>query len=121
MRSGFHTNVPPVISAQIQSVKAFSFLYGIVEIRAKLPSEEWIFPQLLLEPVNNFYGKQNLASGQMRIAFTKGRNGGLSGGVLLGAEEPARSLKMCKHSKLISLNDDFHIFSLKWTQGCSIS
>lgn len=89
-----------------------------MKVRAKLPSEEWVFPQLLLKPVNNFYGKQNLASGQMRIAFTKGKNGVLSGGVLLGSEEPARSLKMCSHSKTIRLNDDFHEFYLKWTQGC---
>lgn len=101
------------------TLKKFSFLYGKVEIRAKLPSEEWIFPQILLEPTNNFYGKKNLASGQMRIAFTKGKDGLLSGGVILGSTEPTRTSKMCINPNVIRLADDFHTFSLEWKPGLS--
>lgn len=108
---------PPVISGRITTLHKFSFLYGKVEIRAKLPAEDWIFPLLILEPTSNFYGKENLGSGQMRIAFTKGKNGLLSGGVLLGSAEPLRSLKMCNNPNSIPLSDDFHTFSLEWKPG----
>ncbi|KAJ6635285.1 Beta-1,3-glucan-binding protein 1 [Pseudolycoriella hygida] len=112
-RSG-STILPPVISSRITTFNKFSFLYGKVEIRAKLPSQDWIFPQLLLEPTKSAYGKHNLASGQMRIAFTKGANGLLSGGVLLGSTEPMRTIKMCTNPNPINLGDDFHTFALEW-------
>jgi len=50
----------------------------------------------------------------MRIAFTKGKDGLLSGGVLLGSSEPERTLKMCTNPNAIRLGDDFHTFSLEW-------
>lgn len=98
------TITPPVISSQITTAHTFSFLYGKVEIRAKLPSENWFFPQLLLESTQNFYGQHNLKSGQMRIAFTKGTTGVLQGGVLLGSSEPTRTLKMCRYANEIDLS-----------------
>ncbi|XP_037037539.1 beta-1,3-glucan-binding protein-like [Bradysia coprophila] len=113
-RTSGSTIIPPVISSRLTTLNKFSFLYGRVEIRARLPSEDWVFPLLLLEPANNFYGAKNLASGQMRIAFVKGKDGLLSGGVLLGATEPTRSIKMCTNPNPINLNSDFHTFSLEW-------
>lgn len=80
---------------------------------------DWIFPQLLLEATSNFYGKANLASGQMRIAFTKGKDDLLSGGVLLGSSEPYRTMKMCTNPNTIHLSDDFQTFSLEWKPGLS--
>ncbi|KAK5642301.1 hypothetical protein RI129_008468 [Pyrocoelia pectoralis] len=38
--------LPPVISAQISTMDYFSFKYGIVEISAKLPKGDWIYPGL---------------------------------------------------------------------------
>lgn len=116
-RTSGSTIVPPIISSRITTFHKFSFLYGKVEIRAKLPSEDWIFPQLLLEPTDNFYGKRNFASGQMRVAFAKGKDGFLSGGVLLGSTEPTRTIKMCTNPNQINLSDDFHTFSLEWRPG----
>lgn len=116
-RTSGSTIIPPIISSRITTLKTFSFLYGKVEIRAKLPSDDWIFPQLFLEPTNNFYGKRNLASGQMRVAFVKGKDGLLSGGVLLGSTEPTRTIKMCTNPNPIDLSNDFHTFSLEWKPG----
>lgn len=50
----------------------------------------------------------------MRIAFTKGKDGLLSGGVILGSSEPTRTIKMCTNPNVIRLSDDFHTFSLEW-------
>lgn len=107
----------PVSSGRINTAKSFNFRYGKVEIRAILPSSDWIFPQLFLEPSTNFYGKQNLGSGQMRIAFTKGQNGPLSGGVLLGDRDPFRLLKMCTSSNTKKWSEDFHTYTLLWHPG----
>lgn len=105
----------PVCTGRINTAKSFNFRYGKVEIRAILSSSDWLFPQLFLESTANFYGKQNLGSGQMRIAFTKGQNGPLSGGVLLGDRDPFRLLKMCTYPNTQQQwSDDFHTYELHW-------
>jgi len=34
----------PVVSARLRTKGSFSFLYGKVEVRAKLPGGDWTFP-----------------------------------------------------------------------------
>lgn len=104
----------PISTGRINTAKSFNFRYGKVEIKAILPSSAWIFPQLFLESSANFYGKHNLGSGQMRIAFTKGQNGPLSGGVLLGDRDPFRLLKMCSSPSTEQWSEDFHTYTLNW-------
>lgn len=36
--------LPPTISAQITTKDSFSFTYGVVEVRARLPKGDWIYP-----------------------------------------------------------------------------
>lgn len=36
--------LPPVLSARMNTKSTFSFKYGTVEIRAKLPKGDWIYP-----------------------------------------------------------------------------
>lgn len=40
----FFTILPPVVTAKFRSNKSFNFKYGKVEIRAKLPKGDWMFP-----------------------------------------------------------------------------
>jgi len=110
--------LPPLVSAQIETKNYFNFKFGRIEIRARLPNADWIFPQIFLEPSSyRIYGKTNYQSGQMRIAFTEGSNTcDLKGGILLNSKQPIRTAKLC--SKLCSANvwsKDFHIYSLNWT------
>lgn len=37
--------LPPVLSAQITTEKSFSFRYGKITIKAKMPSGDWIVPR----------------------------------------------------------------------------
>lgn len=37
--------LPPIVSSRLQTKSTFSFKYGKVEIRAKLPKGDWIFPR----------------------------------------------------------------------------
>ncbi|XP_055599800.1 beta-1,3-glucan-binding protein-like [Uranotaenia lowii] len=110
--------IPPVLSAQISTFNSFKFLYGKIIIRAKLPKGDWIFPQLYLYPNNEYYGRDEYASGLVRIAFAPGGprlRDQLYGGVILNNAEPLRCSKMCTLTRAHSWTDDFHEFGLTWT------
>ncbi|XP_049819666.1 beta-1,3-glucan-binding protein-like [Aethina tumida] len=106
--------VPPVLSSQINTKNKFAFKYGKIEVRAKLPEGNWIYPELFLNPLTETYGSDFL-SGQMRIAF----NGGnpelikmVSGGVMMGDGTITRTYGM--KSKKIPNTSDFHNYTLLW-------
>ncbi|GLV44857.1 Gram-negative bacteria binding protein 3 [Carabus blaptoides fortunei] len=110
--------LPPIISGRVKTKDTFAFRYGKVDIRAKLPKGNWIYPELFLQPAEFAYGLQ-YDSGQMRVAFSAGNAGlgnELQGGVILGTTEEARRYGMRK-----SVNDEgewsdnFHVYSLHWT------
>ncbi|XP_037907713.1 gram-negative bacteria-binding protein 3-like [Hermetia illucens] len=110
--------LPPIISGQISTKGHFSFLYGSIQIRAKVPDIKWAFPQLFLDPSEFAYGKSDYSSGQMRVGFTDGISKcTLSGGVILAANRTFRNLKMCE--KLCNngegWNADYHVYGMKWT------
>lgn len=46
-RAALSTILPPVVSAKLNTKNSFRFRYGRVEIRAKLPKGDWIFPRNL--------------------------------------------------------------------------
>ncbi|XP_050668501.1 beta-1,3-glucan-binding protein-like isoform X1 [Leptidea sinapis] len=115
--------LPPVVSGRIRS--RFAFQYGTVEIRAKLPRGDWIYPELLLEPKYTKYGSQSYSSGVIKIAMARGNvhlsdtnyeSSVLQAGPILNA--------VCKgpftyyKRKLFDgspWSDDFHVYSVTWT------
>ncbi|XP_056629844.1 uncharacterized protein LOC130440605 [Diorhabda sublineata] len=110
--------LPPVLSSRITTKNKLVFKYGLVEIRAKLPRGDWIYPELYLNPATEKYGP-NYQSGQIRIAFTPGNadmNTVLHGGVILGNTLAAR-VHEDKTSQLANghWSDEFHTFGVKWT------
>ncbi|XP_063910735.1 beta-1,3-glucan-binding protein-like [Zophobas morio] len=116
-RANIYLILPPVASAQISTKNKFSFKFGKIEIRAKLPKGDWIYPELYLNPLNEPYGP-DYASGQIRIAFLPGNehlNKNLQGGCILGSSQAGRNYGM----KTIKTDtgtwgDDFHVFTLIW-------
>ncbi|XP_050336421.1 gram-negative bacteria-binding protein 1 isoform X1 [Bactrocera neohumeralis] len=118
--------LPPILTARINTKHAFSFKYGRVEVRAKLPQGDWLFPLLLLEPLANLYGQQAYASGQMRIAFIRSNlnlqtSGGIEmggrvlyGGAVLRPEASYRNTFMVNTSRDAHFGATFHIYSLTW-------
>jgi len=61
----------PIQSARIRSVNSFAFQYGTIEIRAKLPLGDWLWPALWLLPRYNAYGEWP-ASGEIDIMESRG-------------------------------------------------
>ncbi|KAM7358751.1 gram-negative bacteria binding protein 3 [Cochliomyia hominivorax] len=110
--------INPLITARIKMKDKFSFKYGRVEVKAKMPGAMWVFPQLWLEPTKLIYGERQYHSGQMRIGHTtvNGEEINLRGGLILNAQEPWRSLKMCQfENNDLNLSQDFHVYELNWT------
>ncbi|XP_049297504.1 gram-negative bacteria-binding protein 1-like [Anopheles funestus] len=121
------TILPPVVSAKLNTKNYFRFRYGRVEIRAKLPKGDWIFPQLFLQPYENYYGYADYASGQMWIAhilanrMLVARDGKqidghrLRGGVLITNSGPVRSDFLRSNLNDDHFGDQFHVYGLVWT------
>ncbi|XP_018335441.1 beta-1,3-glucan-binding protein [Agrilus planipennis] len=116
--------LPPVLSGRMNTKKSFSFTYGTVQIRAKLPKGDWIYPQLFLNSKNEEYGRL-YESGQIRIAFSPGNrnsNSDLSAGCILGDSVAARNYGMRRLHKEPGWCNDFHVYEMKWTpDGISVS
>lgn len=71
----------PIQSARIRSVNSFSFKYGRLEVRAKLPSGDWMWPAIWLLPKYNQYGEWP-SSGEIDIVESRGNSPSYpSGGV----------------------------------------
>jgi len=65
------TVINPVQSARISTRNSASIQYGRVEVRAKLPRGDWLWPAIWMLPVNNTYGPWPL-SGEIDIMESRG-------------------------------------------------
>jgi len=63
----------PVTSGRINSQGKFSFRYGRLEIRAKLPRGDWLWPALWLLPEDSIYGGWP-ASGEIDVMESRGND-----------------------------------------------
>ncbi|XP_045766769.1 beta-1,3-glucan-binding protein-like isoform X1 [Maniola jurtina] len=120
--------LPPIVSGRLTSY-LFSFKYGIVYVRAKVPKGDWLYPEILLEPLltkygGTFGGKFSLPE-ILKIALADGNR--------VNNEDYALVYQIFNRSKLGLGNcgatktesttrfnhdfwgDDFHEFALRWT------
>ncbi|KAF5298991.1 hypothetical protein FQA39_LY11623 [Lamprigera yunnana] len=123
--------LPPVKSAKIVSKK--SFKYGKIEIKAKLPQGDWIVPIIQLEPLQ----KDAVSPANIIIVYSRGNNDLIANdpfidvrsmngndigarlilaGPLLTVTEPERSRQLVSMYQNIPVNEEFHVYSLEWTQ-----
>lgn len=65
--------ISPIQSAGLRTIKSFSFKFGKVNIRAKLPKGDWLWPAFWLMPKYNGYGDWP-ASGEIDIMVSRGNN-----------------------------------------------
>lgn len=61
----------PIQSAKLTTAQSFSFRYGRVEVRAKLPKGDWLWPAIWMLPAHNEYGNWP-ASGEIDIMESRG-------------------------------------------------
>lgn len=61
----------PIKSARIRTLNSFSFKYGKVEVNAKLPAGDWLWPAIWMLPRDNWYAGWP-ASGEIDIMESRG-------------------------------------------------
>jgi len=92
-RAGGGTNlINPIASARLRTVNSFSFKYGKVEVRARNPTGDWLWPAIWMLPKNLEYG-QWPTSGEIDIMESRGNlNYVDNNGVNIGAEQYGATL-----------------------------
>lgn len=91
-RVGTETHVlNPVKSARIRTLSSFNFKYGRAEVRAKLPSGDWLWPAIWLLPKRNAYGTWP-ASGEMDLMESRGNANLTVGGTQIGTRQVGQTL-----------------------------
>ncbi|OJT11698.1 Beta-1,3-glucan-binding protein [Trametes pubescens] len=119
------TVIPPVMSARVHTRQPYSIRYGRVEISAKLPRGDWLWPALWMLPVNDTYGAWP-ASGEIDIMEARGN----------GVDYPAQGIDYVRGSlnwgpfswlngvsktfgwwtnRRKTFADGFHTYALEWS------
>ena len=65
--------LPPVISARLTTKESFNFRYGKIEIRAKFPEGDWLYPEMWLVPNYDSYGA-GYSSGRVLLGLARGND-----------------------------------------------
>ncbi|KAH9938816.1 concanavalin A-like lectin/glucanase [Epithele typhae] len=118
------TVIPPVMSARINTLGHHAIKYGRVEISAKLPRGDWLWPALWMLPVDDAYGPWP-RSGEIDIMEARGN----------GPEYPAQGVDYVRGSlnwgpfswlngvsktfgwwtnRRKTFADGFHTYALEW-------
>jgi beta-glucanase (GH16 family) len=72
LRSGNPSNlINPIQSARLRSVHSFNVRYGKIEVSAKMPTGDWIWPAIWMMPKREGYGGWP-ASGEIDIVESRG-------------------------------------------------
>lgn len=117
--------INPIQSARLRTINAFSFKYGRMEVRAKLPRGDWIWPAIWMLPRHNFYGEWP-ASGEIDVVESRGNlkypGGGCAtvGSTLHWGPFFSQDKYQLTHATYTlpngkTFSDDFHVFGLVWT------
>jgi beta-glucanase (GH16 family) len=71
--AGNSSIVPPVLSGRINTSPGATIKYGRVEVTAKLPAGDWLWPAIWMMPLESKYGPWP-ASGEIDIVESRGNN-----------------------------------------------
>lgn len=118
--------VPPTKSGRINTKKAAQIKYGRVEVTARLPQGDWLWPAIWMLPVNNTYGPWP-RSGEIDIMESRGNNwtyaqGGnnIVSSALHWGPDPAQDAWWKTNNKRQALHTTysagFNTFGLEWSQ-----
>ncbi|KAF9039187.1 concanavalin A-like lectin/glucanase domain-containing protein [Panaeolus papilionaceus] len=118
------TIINPVQSARLTTRKSASIKYGRVEVRAKIPTGDWLWPAIWMLPVDNAYGPWPI-SGEIDIMEARGNGpsypkqgsdfvrGSLNWGPLTWLNGVSKTFGWW-HLRRGSYDQDFHTYALEW-------
>ncbi|KFA64744.1 hypothetical protein S40285_01399 [Stachybotrys chlorohalonatus IBT 40285] len=124
--SGNSTIVPPTKSGRINTKNGATIKYGKVEVTAKLPEGDWLWPAIWMLPVRDTYGPWP-SSGEIDIVESRGNNwtyaqGGnnIASSALHWGPDPANDAWWKTNNKRQALRTTysagFNTFGLEWSQ-----
>jgi len=122
----------PVMSARVTTVESFAFTFGRVEVRAKLPRGDWLWPAIWLLPQKNEYGDWP-QSGEIDIMESRGNaascvsqtgeplgNNHYGAAMHWGPKWNQNAYPLTVDYTVLpdgrSFADEFHVFGLLWTE-----
>lgn len=115
--------INPVRSARLRTAKSFSFKYGRVEVKAKAPRGDWLWPAIWMLPTQNQFGTWP-ASGEIDIFESRGNDASYPGGgnnkfasTLHWGPDWSQNRYPLTHQEYThssSLADEFHVYGLYW-------
>ncbi|KAK9331533.1 concanavalin A-like lectin/glucanase domain-containing protein [Lipomyces starkeyi] len=117
--------IPPIMSARLLTRSFANIRYGKVEVRAKLPQGDWLWPAIWMMPTDSVYGPWP-ASGEIDICESRGNDhtypaGGVNvmSSTLHWGPTPALDRYWRTHDTLAlkrtTFADGFHTFGLEWS------
>lgn len=120
------TIIPPTRSARINTKKGAQIKYGRVEVVAKMPTGDWLWPAIWMLPADNRYGAWPL-SGEIDIAESIGNNytypsGGnnIISSTLHWGPDSSNDAWWQTFGKANAMHstfqNDFHTFGLEWSE-----
>lgn len=122
-------SVKPVFSARLHTQGSFDVTYAKVQVRAKIPRGEWLWPAIWMMPANDVYGEWP-RSGEIDIMESRGNRdlrdqGGNSVGVDVigstmhwGPNSNENGWPQTQWNKKIGggdYSDDFHVYEVERT------
>ncbi len=101
-------------SGKIHTRGKQSFLYGRVEMRAKLPVGDGVWPAFWMMPQDDAYGGW-AASGEIDIMESANQTTTVGGALHYGGEYPANTSTNGSYSiGGTSFSEDFHVYAIEW-------
>ncbi|KAI7856563.1 concanavalin A-like lectin/glucanase domain-containing protein [Circinella umbellata] len=116
----------PIQSARLRTIDSVSIKYGKVEVRARLPKGDWIWPAIWMMPKHSQYGEWP-ASGEIDIVESRGNTqypyGNIStiGSTLhWGTHYTTNKYDLTAAEGILddgsTFADDFHTYGLEWSK-----
>lgn len=118
-------------SARLRTVESFAFKYGKVEVSAKMPSGDWLWPAIWFMPKDNVYGPWP-SSGEIDLVESRGNRELIQDGVNVGNEQISSTLHFGPYSESDAWQtttfernsvpgkawpNDLHRYQMEWTPG----
>lgn len=123
---GNNSIVNPVKSGRLHTKKGATIKYGRIEVTAKLPEGDWLWPAIWMMPVKDTYGPWP-ASGEIDIMESRGNNwtyvqGGnnIVSSALHWGPNPANDAWWKTNNKRTALHttysSGFNVYGLEWSE-----
>lgn len=119
--------IHPIRSALVKTSESFAYKFGTLEIRAKIPTGDWLWPALWMMPKGRVYGGWP-ASGEIDLMESRGNPALYDGNTNVGAQQVGSTLHFgprwdmngysTAHYPLNQnpgFNEAFHIYRVVWT------